>query len=84
MLCRALPRRTRAQVEIAEDEPEDVAVRRYMKAVMQSGVINKVRDAGVAACVRACAARALLVTAPTQKCRRTVLAALSRLLCGQL
>ena len=31
------------QVEIAEDEPEDVAVRRYMKAVMQSGVINKVR-----------------------------------------
>jgi hypothetical protein len=33
------------QVEIAEDEPEDVAVRRYMKAVMQSGVINKVRTA---------------------------------------
>jgi ribosomal protein S21 len=31
------------QVEIAEEEPEDVAVRRYMKAVMQSGVINKVR-----------------------------------------
>jgi hypothetical protein len=33
----------RPQVEIAEEEPEDVAVRRYMKAVMQSGVINKVR-----------------------------------------
>ncbi|KAI8470491.1 MAG: hypothetical protein J3K34DRAFT_521278 [Monoraphidium minutum] len=31
------------EVEIAEDEPEDVAVRRYMKAVMQSGVINKLR-----------------------------------------
>ena len=30
-------------MEIAEEEPEDVAVRRYMKAVMQSGVINKVR-----------------------------------------
>lgn len=30
------------QVEIGEEEPEDVAVRRYMKAVMQSGVINKV------------------------------------------
>jgi ribosomal protein S21 len=37
-------------VEIAEDEPEDVAVRRYMKAVMQSGVINKVR--GPAAALR--------------------------------
>jgi len=34
---------SRMQVEIAEEEPEDVAVRRYMKAVMQSGVINKVR-----------------------------------------
>ncbi|KAI8466983.1 MAG: plastid ribosomal protein S21 [Monoraphidium minutum] len=31
------------EVEIAEDEPEDVAVRRYMKAVMQSGVIPKLR-----------------------------------------
>ncbi|GBF99995.1 30S ribosomal protein S21 [Raphidocelis subcapitata] len=32
------------EVEIAEEEPEDVAVRRYMKAVMQSGVINKLRS----------------------------------------
>ncbi|KAG2444443.1 hypothetical protein HXX76_001196 [Chlamydomonas incerta] len=31
------------EVEVAEDEPEDVAVRRYMKLVMQSRVVEKLR-----------------------------------------
>lgn len=32
----------RVQVELADDETEDQAVKRYMKCVVQSGVINKV------------------------------------------
>ncbi|GLC46134.1 hypothetical protein PLESTB_001193700 [Pleodorina starrii] len=31
------------EVEVAEDEPEDAAVRRYMKLVMQSRVVEKLR-----------------------------------------
>lgn len=31
------------EVEVGEDEPEDVAVRRYMKLVMQSRVVEKLR-----------------------------------------
>lgn len=31
------------QVNVADTETEDQAVRRYMRAVVQSGVINKVR-----------------------------------------
>jgi hypothetical protein len=34
---------SRPQVQVGEDEPEDTAVRRFMKSVVQSGVINKVR-----------------------------------------
>ncbi len=30
------------QVQVGEDEPEDIAVRRFMKCVVQSGVINNV------------------------------------------
>lgn len=32
------------EVEVADDETEDQAVKRYMKAVVQSGVINKLRN----------------------------------------
>jgi len=32
-----------AQVNVGEDEPEDIAVRRFMKKVMESGVIDEVR-----------------------------------------
>eukprot|EP00877_Chromochloris_zofingiensis_P001380 jgi/Chrzof1/11242/Cz05g29050.t1 len=31
------------EVNVADDEPEDIAVRRFMKSVVQSGVINKLR-----------------------------------------
>jgi ribosomal protein S21 len=31
------------QIEVADDESEDQAVKRYMKCVVQSGVINKVQ-----------------------------------------
>ena len=35
------------QINVAEDESEDQAVRRYMRAVVQSGVINKVRNSWI-------------------------------------
>jgi ribosomal protein S21 len=30
-------------VNVGEDEPEDIAVRKFMKKVMESGVIEEVR-----------------------------------------
>lgn len=34
---------THTQVNVGEDEPEDIAVRKFMKKVMESGVIEEVR-----------------------------------------
>lgn len=31
------------QVNVGEDEPEDIAVRKFMKKVMESGIIDEVR-----------------------------------------
>lgn len=33
----------RSQVQLGEEEPEDIAVRRFMKAVMDSKLLDKVR-----------------------------------------
>jgi hypothetical protein len=40
-----------SKVNVAETETEDQAVKRYMRAVVQSGVINKVGIFGTAAAV---------------------------------
>lgn len=37
--CRCAP-----QVNVGEEEPEDIAIRRYMKAVMDSKVLDAVRS----------------------------------------
>ncbi len=36
------------QVNVGEEEPEDIAIRRYMKAVMDSRVLDAVRTSGCA------------------------------------
>eukprot|EP00967_Tisochrysis_lutea_P108265 scaffold167605_cov21-Tisochrysis_lutea.AAC.1 len=37
------------QVNVGEDEPEDIAVRKFMKKVMESGVIEEVSECLAAA-----------------------------------